>query len=579
MATTSSADLSISGLASGLDWKSVVTQLANAERAPETLWKRSQTIINGKNTAFDRIKTFLESLQKDAQALKEPDLFASRSASTSDSAVATASAATAATIGTFAFNISQLATAAQINGAGNVGKPISSDGDLSAVTLANAGFATSVTAGTFTVNGKQVTVATTDTLQQVFDKIATATSNNVTASYSTVTDEITLTSADTSEVILGSAADTSNFLQAAQLYNNGTDTVTSASALGRVRLSDTLSSAKLTTVINDGGAGAGKFKINGIEITYNASTDSLQNVLSRINSSAAGVTASYDSQNDRFVLTNKTTGDVGIAMEDVTGNFLAATGLSAGTLVRGENLLYTLNGGAQQLVSQSNTITADSSNVTGLSVSVLTEGAVTVTVGADTSKIKSAIESFIKDYNTVQSYVTTQTASSTSADGEVTAGILAGDVDANSIASSLRSLSFSPIAAFDGSLDKLANLGIQTNGKNNTIELSDSAALDSALAANLNQVQNFFADATDGLAVKLDDYFERTIGEDGTLIRHQTSLTKQSASIDAQITNLEKIIAADSAQWTKAFQAMEAAQAQINQQLAYLTQQINNGTL
>jgi flagellar capping protein FliD len=45
------------------------------------------------------------------------------------------------------------------------------------------------------------------------------------------------------------------------------------------------------------------------------------------------------------------------------------------------------------------------------------------------------------------------------------------------------------------------------------------------------------------------------------------------------VTNLEKTITSDSARWTSEFQAMEQAQSQINQQMSYLTQQINNGTL
>jgi flagellar capping protein FliD len=53
-------------------------------------------------------------------------------------------------------------------------------------------------------------------------------------------------------------------------------------------------------------------------------------------------------------------------------------------------------------------------------------------------------------------------------------------------------------------------------------------------------------------------------------------LTKQSSDIDAQVVNLEKIITADSNKWTKEFQDMEQAQAQINQQLSYLTQQVTN---
>ena len=130
-----------------------------------------------------------------------------------------------------------------------------------------------------------------------------------------------------------------------------------------------------------------------------------------------------------------------------------------------------------------------------------------------------------------------------------------------------------------GTLDQLAKLGIQTNGKDNTIQLSDSTTLDNALAGNLNAVRNLFSDATNGVAVKLDNYLTKTIGDSGTITNHQASLTKQSSSIDTQIANLEKTIASDSKQWTKAFQAMETAQAQITQQLTYLTQPINNGTL
>ena len=58
--------------------------------------------------------------------------------------------------------------------------------------------------------------------------------------------------------------------------------------------------------------------------------------MNNINESAAGVTASYDPVNNKFVLANNTTGDVGISMQDVTGNFLAATGLAGGTLRHGK---------------------------------------------------------------------------------------------------------------------------------------------------------------------------------------------------------------------------------------------------
>ena len=140
-----------------------------------------------------------------------------------------------------------------------------------------------------------------------------------------------------SPITLGSDTDTSNFLQSAELYNNGTGTtVSSAAALGGVNLSTTLNNANLSTPISDGGSGDGEFTINGVAINYDASTDTVTDVLQRINDSAAGVTATYDSLNNTFQLSNKTTGDVGISLQDVTGNFLAATGLSSGTLQAGK---------------------------------------------------------------------------------------------------------------------------------------------------------------------------------------------------------------------------------------------------
>src|SRR6185436_12275314 len=153
--------------------------------------------------------------------------------------------------------------------------------------------------------------------------------------------------------------------------------VSSSVSLGVVRPGLALVNANFATAVSDGGSGAGVFKVNGVSISFNATTDTVSSVLSRINSSAAGVSASYDTVNDRFVFTNKTTGDVGIALQDVTGNFLAATGLSGGSLTRGKNLLYTVDGGPQ-LTSQSNTISETESALAGITIQALAEGSSTV---------------------------------------------------------------------------------------------------------------------------------------------------------------------------------------------------------
>jgi flagellar capping protein FliD len=127
-----------------------------------------------------------------------------------------------------------------------------------------------------------------------------------------------------------------------------------------------------------------------------------------------------------------------------------------------------------------------------------------------------------------------------------------------------------------GAIKMLSSLGIQTNGQDNTLKVADTSALSSALANNLTDVKTFFSDATNGWATQVNSFLNNTIGDNGTIPNHLASLTLQTNNLATQIANLEKKITADSAHWTSEFQAMEQAQSKINQQLSYLTQQINS---
>lgn len=567
-------DLGLSGLVSGLDWRTLVDQLAEAERTPQTRLRTEQNTLSRQNNAYAAIQKELEALKTRVTSLADLSLFETRSAATTDKTIATVTASAGAPLGSFSINITQLATAAKQVGNSGVGSSLSATNDVSGLVLADAAFSTAITAGTITVNGKQITIATTDTLQTVFDNISAATGGEVTGSYDAATDRITLSSAN--PIILGSATDSSNFLQVARLNNNGTGTVSSAAELGVIKQSASLSNANFATPILDGGTGTGEFKINGVSISFSTS-DTVANVLKRINDSAAGVTASYDSVNDRFVLTNKSTGDVGVALEDVSGNFLEATGLLNGTLSRGQNLIYSIDGGGE-LTSQSNTITEASSSIAGLQITAVATGTTTVTVASDTAAIKTAITDFIEQYNKVQSVIDTQTASETDAKGTVTASVLANQSDANEIATKLRRIVTGEIAGLAAVMNQLEDLGIVSNGTDNKIKLDDETKLDAALANNLTGVRNVFTDPTNGLAAKLSAYLEKTIGDDGSLVTRQQNLTKQAAAIDVQVADLERIVQANRQRMIESFIAMETAQAQINQQLSFLQQRFGSNS-
>ncbi len=550
-----------------MDWKSLVDQLVELERTPQTIMAKEQATIRTQSNAYKTIQNSLNALKVKTDALSSGTLFTTRQASSTDSSVLSASAASGAAVGTFKINVSQLSQAAVQQGTGNTGKALSTTNDVSALKLADAGFSTAVSAGKFTVNGQEVSIATTDSLQDVFDKVSTATGGVVTGSYNAATDKISFTSSGS--LILGATTDTSNFLQVAKLYNNptGTGTVTSSAELGSVRLAKTLDSANFTTAIS----GTGSFKINGVEVSYDASKDTVGEVLKRINNSTAGVTASYDVVNDRFSLTNKTGGDVGISLQDVSGNFLAATGLSGGALVRGKDLQYSVNDGPT-LSARGNVIGEESSGITGLSVTVAKTGTATVDVSTNTSAVKTAINDFLTAFNSLQDTIETYTASSTNSAGAVTSAALSDDNEASDIGSYLRRTAFASISGLDGTINRLEKLGITTNGDNNKLALADSTKLDEALANNLADVEEFFTDAEKGLAVGLSSYIDRMVGDDGLLPGKQTRFTDRIADLDDQIANQEKQVQTLKNQWLTAFQAMEEAQAKSNQQLQYLSQ-------
>jgi len=415
-------DLGVSGLASGFDWRSLVDQLADVERTPQTRLRSEQQVIRNRNSAFASLNTELGNLRAAIEKLKTGNFFLARTASSSAEGVAKATAGATAAPGQYEINVTQLASAAKLRGGVNAGAAV----DPTAA-IGSAAYSRQISEGTFSVNGKVITLAHTDTLEDVLGKISTATGGQVTGAYDPGTDRITLTSAST--IVLGSARDTSNFLGAVGLRNSATlgSSVTSEFELGGVKTSALLQEANFATPLL---AGAGKFSVNGVEIAYDSAVDSVSAVLQRINDSEAGVSASYDPVNDRFQLTNKVTGDVGISIEDITGNFAVAARLSTGVLERGTDLVYTINSGGE-LRSQTNTISEATSGIPGLSINVQAEGEATITVGSDVDAIKNEIKDFIEAYNKVQSLIETQTASSTDANGKVTAGVLADDGDAD----------------------------------------------------------------------------------------------------------------------------------------------------
>ncbi|HVS51293.1 MAG TPA: flagellar filament capping protein FliD [Opitutaceae bacterium] len=558
--------IQISGLLSNssFDWKSIVDQLVQADSAPLTKLNNDKTANSDKVTALTTLSTSLQDLQDSVQAMRSNDIFSLRTVSAASSTTWKTTSATGTAVGDYAFNVTQLATKAKQTGAAGVAAPLNDSDDVSALTLATLHTATALTAGTFTINNARIDVATTDSLQDVFDAIHDATGDDITASYDSGTDKITLTSASHGEVLLGSVNDTSNFLSALKLANNGTDTTTSTGTLGRLKATATLASAGLAT----GVSGTGSFTINGTSIDYDADSDSLNTLISRINQSDAGVTASYDSTNDRLSLTNNSTGDSGMSVTDTSGllDALGLTTTAGATFTHGKNALYTVNGGGT-LTSASNTLSSGSHGITGLDVTVNTLGSQTLTVESDTTTMGNYIGDFISKFNAVQDFVTTNTKTEVSGTS-VTTSVLSDNREVQSWARQLQSMVFDAVDGATGTVKRLNDLGIDFDSISGHLTIKNSDKLTNAVTTHPDDVKDFFFKGTTGMGSKLYSYITTLKSSDS---EQQSRITAASTDIDKQITDLQARLDNEREQLTNSFIAMLDAQSQSQNQATYLT--------
>jgi hypothetical protein len=285
-----------------------------------------------------------------------------------------------------------------------------------------------VTGGSFQVNGTTIAVNANDSINSVLSRINSS-GAGVTASVSG--DRITLASNSASESNIVLSNDTSGFLAATKL---------SGATTTRGNIADDQQALSATTWF--GGVASGSFTVNGKTISINKDTDSLSSVISTINSSGAGVTASYDLAQDKVVLTTTSNSEDLISVDGDTTGFLAAAGLSTGNTVRG-NIRDD-----QQVLSKTTqfaSVATGSFSINGVSISVDKD---TDSLSSIVSRINGAGAGVTASYDssTDKLTFTPDVAGATLAIENDTSGFLS----AATVASGVTGTDFDADAAFNG---------------------------------------------------------------------------------------------------------------------------------
>jgi flagellar hook-associated protein 2 len=158
------SSLGIDGLASGLKTTDLIAAMMETEKKPLTMLQDQKTTLQTKSDAWREINSKLLAMRNSASTLKSTLTFKGRQATVSDSETLKASAVTGAVAGNYKVEVLKLAQA----------QTITSNGQTSSGTALGL-------AGTLKINGKEVAVASTDTLNLLADKINTTADIGVSA--------------------------------------------------------------------------------------------------------------------------------------------------------------------------------------------------------------------------------------------------------------------------------------------------------------------------------------------------------------------------------------------------------------
>ncbi len=377
-----------------------------------------------------------------------------------------------------------------------------------------------VAPGNIVVNGVSVAYTTAQSLNTI---IANINSSGSGATASLVNGRVTITG------ITGLAdGGGGNLVEALGLSapaagtSTGTNltSVTSSSDIAGLNLGEPFSAsdqAGFATAVT-----SGTFTINGTQFTVNSATDNLSDLIQEINSSAAGVTATYNAETSQLTLVSKTAGPQSILLGagSDTSNFLSAAGLTTGTTVTGTqaSLTYTNPQGAQVTAFSATNDFTNAIPGIDLKVTSSSTSGYTVNVASDPSQAETAIGTFIKAYNAaiVELNKDTQAPSVTagadasngiSQSSSTGGGVLYGNYQVSGLRDTLVNLVSGFIPSGSNAYNSLQSVGIllDTSSQEVGADSADSTDSNDSDSKTSNSANNSFTvTATSGQLQALD---------------------------------------------------------------------------
>ncbi|MBN2073590.1 MAG: flagellar filament capping protein FliD [Actinobacteria bacterium] len=339
---------------------------------------------------------------------------------------------------------------------------------------------------------------------------------------------------------------------------------------------------------------SGTMVINGQGVEVE-SGDSLEDIRDNINATEdTGVTASIIDNVLRLKMTE--TGATQITLTETGGVATALGILDSGTFknefVAASDALLTIDG--QQMSSSSNVI---DNLIEGVTVTLMEEGSVTLSISRDTGSIIENIQNFVNQYNSVAdliySSVSERKIIPAESEADKLAGLVSGDATLQNMRFRLNMLMSDAVTGMDDDINQLSFIGINKTSFSDSSDNSDilvgkltvdTAALTEALESDPEEVMELFnknagveglPDEEYGIAVRISNYSDSLAnGVDGLITGRTAAFQKEIDMIEEQIESLNRRLELKEASLRKKYLLMETALSSMDTQSLWLESQL-----
>ncbi|EKE22305.1 MAG: hypothetical protein ACD_6C00869G0006 [uncultured bacterium] len=509
MAVTSSTTSATSLTSLDSTYQTLIDYQIQMESAPLTKLETQQTALQAQRAIYADLKTKLDALRTSSKALVSTDPFYTLKAGRTVS-------------------VSNIVEGTTIISAASSSSAVASSYDISEISLALADRVRSdqqeysdqalSKSGTIYIGGTQnrsavVDLQAVDTISQVetSDVIATGQKELGNGTYYIETQQnatgvwqFRLVDSEGTAAKIASGASTTSFTSSWQTIP--TDGTTYSTGRG-LTIDFGTDSTKFVAKSKMSGATSINYQAKGAEVTVTTGM-SLNDIAYAINSGkyASGNEVIATVVNKQMVLSSKFTGES--HQIQASGAVLEELGVLTGTSFKNimqsaRNATFKVNG-LSVTRSQNSALTDVISGVTLNLASDAQGKSATLNIASDNTSQKTAINSLITNFNTLQSYISTNLAVTKNADNTYTRGSLSGDQSIVSLRNSL----FSLVGSSDSTatvFKSLKDIGI-TVDSNLTMSITDSSKLENALNNNYSDVISVMDRVMSAVTSKLDKY-------------------------------------------------------------------------